>query len=79
MVAIKQISNNNSENLSTDSSSTLDKEVTGKIMEDKSLDSTQATEASAKSVEPKAKTKAKPKAKAKKGRGRPKGSKNKKK
>ena len=63
MVAIKQISNNNSENLSTDSSSTLDKEVTGKIMEDKSLDSTQATEASAKSVEPKAKTKAKPKAK----------------
>ena len=32
-------------------------------MEDKSLDSTQATEASAKSVEPKAKTKAKPKAK----------------
>ena len=69
MVAIKQISNNNSENPSTDTSDKLDKEVTGTTMEDKSVDSTQATEASdktvateatpAKAVKPKAKAKAK--------------------
>jgi len=67
MVAIQQISNNNSENPSTDKSDKLDKEVTGTTMEDKSIDSTEATEASAKTVatETTPATQAKPKAKAK--------------
>ncbi|MEE2843648.1 MAG: recombinase RecA [Planctomycetota bacterium] len=81
MVAIKQISNNNSENPSTDTSDKLDKEVTGTTMEDKSVDSTQATEASektvateatpAKAAKPKAKAKAKKTPKASKSKSKP--------
>ena len=68
MVAIKQTSSNNSENPSTDESEKLDKEVTGTTMEDKSVDSSQATAASGKPVAAEATpaAEAKPKARAKK-------------